>query len=331
MIDKIKENWFVALVAVILFAGVGYYAYDINSGKLPGKNVDGKDVVAAIDDTNIFADDLYSDLYGASDSATSLGTKMLYMYFERAVAEEAVPTSKELKSQIAAQVSGIRQNYQAYYGDNWEAALLQGLQSSGYTSIDDLEAYFTHYLKMQTMKHEQYDAQLETLFTKIYDEKKSRTVSHILVKMGDPETATEEEQTKLDAIDKALADGKTFAEVAKEFSDDSTKDAGGNLGYVDSDTSFVEEFKKAALAQEKGVVSEWIQTEYGRHKIVVTETDKAALLADEGLKESIYTAIDTYYPEMIAQIVWDKAKELNIVFSEPALETALKTYMGIKE
>lgn len=331
MIDKIKENWFVVLVAVILFSACGYYVYDINSGKLAGKTADGKDVVATIDETNIFADDLYDDLYGVKDSGTSLGTKMLYMYFERAVAEEAVETTKDLKNQIATQVSGVRQNYQAYYGDEWETALLKGLQSSGYTSVDDLEAYFTHYLKMQTLKHEAYDTQLDELFSKIYEEKNSRTVSHVLVKMTDPANPTAEEQAKLDAIDQALADGKSFADVAKEFSDDSTKDAGGALGYVDSDTSFVEPFKEAALAQEKGVVSDWVQTEYGRHKIVVTETDKAALIADETLREAIYTAIDNYYPEMSAQIVWDKAKSLNIEFADAEIETALKAYMGIKE
>ena len=65
MIEKLKENWFVVLVAVILIAAVGYYTYDTNKGKLPGKKVDGKDVVASIGDTDFFADDLYLELYSA--------------------------------------------------------------------------------------------------------------------------------------------------------------------------------------------------------------------------------------------------------------------------
>ncbi|PXX80480.1 peptidylprolyl isomerase [Dielma fastidiosa] len=331
MIDKLKENWFVVLVAVLLFTACGYFVYDMNKDKLPGKKADGKDVVAELAGTNIFADDLYDDLYGAVDSESSLGTSMLYMYFERAVADEAVPMTSELKSQISAQVSGVRQNYQAYYGDQWETYLLQGLQASGYTSIDDLEAYFTHYLKLQTLKHENYDANLDSLFSKIHEEKKSRTVSHILVKMTDPDNPTEEEQKKMDDIDAALASGTDFAEVAKQYSDDSTASAGGALGYVDSDTSFVTAFKEAALSQEKGTVGDWVQTEYGRHKILVTETDKAALEADESIRESLYTAIDSYYPEMGAKIVWDKAQELNVTFSDPKIEEALKAYMNITE
>ena len=46
MIDKLKENWFVVLVAVLLFGACGYFVYDMNKDKLPGKKADGKDVVA---------------------------------------------------------------------------------------------------------------------------------------------------------------------------------------------------------------------------------------------------------------------------------------------
>ena len=149
--------------------------------------------------------------------------------------------------------------------------------------------------------------------------------------MTDPDNPTEEEQKKMDDIDAALASGTDFAEVAKQYSDDSTASAGGALGYVDSDTSFVTAFKEAALSQEKGTVGDWVQTEYGRHKILVTETDKAALEADESIRESLYTAIDSYYPEMGAKIVWDKAQELNVTFSDPKIEEALKAYMNITE
>lgn len=331
MIDKLKENWFVVLVAILLFGACGFYAYDTNKGKLPGKTVNGKDVVAAIGDKNIFADDMYADLYGNPESSTSQGAKLLYMHFERAVAEEGVPMTDDLKAEIAMQVAGFKQSFQSYYGDRWQEALLYALQSAGYSSIDDLEAYFTHYLKLQTLKHENYEQNIDELFSKIYEEKKPRTVSHILVKMEDPENPTEAEQKKMDDIDAALAQGKDFAEVAKEFSDDTSKSEGGFLGYADSDTQFVTEFKDAMLAQEKGVVGEWVQTQFGKHKILVNETEKDALMNDESLKTSIYKAIDTTYPERSIQIVWDKAQELGITFDDPTLEKVLKEYMGITE
>lgn len=331
MLQKIKENWFVALVAILLVGAVGFYAYDTNKGKLPGKSEGGKDVVATIGDMNIYADDIYEDLYGNLESGNSAGTQILYMYFERAVVDAAVEDSSDIKLQVANQVAAVKQNYQSYYGDSWETQLLGGLQSAGYSSIDDLETYFTHYVKLEELTANAYDAEIEELFAPIHAEKKSRTVSHILVQMSDPSNPSEGEQAKMDAIDAALAEGKAFADVAKEYSDDSSATYGGALGYADSDTNFVAEFKEAMLAQEKGVVGEWIQTTYGRHLILVDETDMNALLADETIRDSIYSAISNYYPEYTPELIWKTAESLNITFSDPKIETALKNYLGIEE
>ena len=274
MIEKLKENWFVVLVAVILIAAVGYYTYDTNKGKLPGKKVDGKDVVASIGDTDFFADDLYLELYGDESSSSSAGTQVLFSYFERAVVDAAVSVDDEMKTNIATAVTSVKQNYEGQ-----ESTLLSQLQAAGYSSLDDLELYFTHSFKMQKLIGDAYAKDLDNLFTPIYEEKNSRVVSHILVTISDFNNITEEEQAKMDAIDQALADGEDFAEVAKEYSDDGSASDGGNLGYVDSDSSLVTEFKEAALAAEKGVVTDWVQTEYGYHKILVTETDKEALIS----------------------------------------------------
>ncbi len=329
MIEKLKENWFICLVAVLLVGAVGFYVVDQNKDKLPGLTVDGKSVVATFGDQTVFADDLYEDLYGNPESARSLGTQILYMHFERAVVDAAIDTDYSL--QVATQVTAVKQNYQSYYGDDWEAELLKGLQASGYASLDDLEAYFTHILKMDEMARNAYDANLEELFKPIYEEKSPRTVSHILVTMENPEEPTEEEQQKMDDIEKALADGTDFAEVAKTYSDDTSASQGGFLGYADADTNFVTEFKEAMLTQEEGVVGDWVTTEYGRHLILVNETDMDALLADEDIRESIYTAIQNANPTYMSQVLWDKAQELGVTFADPSYETALKEYLGIED
>lgn len=329
MIEKLKENWFVCLVAVLLVGAVGFYAYDQNKGKLPGKTVDGKDVVATFGEETVLADDLYNDLYGDPASSKAIGTQILYMHFERAVVDAAIDTDYSL--QVATQVTAIKQSYQNYYGDNWEAELLKGLQGSGYASLDDLDDYFTHLLKLDEMARTAFDANLEELFTPIYEEKSPRTVSHILVKMENPDEPTEEEQKKIDDIEKALADGTDFTEVAKTYSDDTSAEQGGFLGYADKDTNFVPEFKEAMLAQEKGVVGEWVTSDYGRHLILVNETDKAALLADEDIRESIYSAVQKANPTYMAKVLWDKAQELGVTFADASYETALKEYLGIQD
>ena len=326
MIEKLKENWFVVLVAAILIAAVGYYTYDTNKGKLPGKKVDGKDVVASIGDTNYFADDLYLELYGDESSASSAGTQVLFSYFERAVVDAAISVDDEMKTQIATAVTSVKQSYAGQ-----EATLLTQLQAAGYSSLDDLEAYFTHYYKMQKLIGDAYAEDLENLFTPIYEEKKPRVVSHILVKISDFDNITEEEQAKLDAVDKALADGEDFAEVAKDYSDDGSASDGGNLGYMDADTNFVSEFKEAALAAEKGVVTDWIRTEYGYHKILVTETDKEALMNDESIRDDIYAAIESANPDLNAQIIWEAGQKLGVEFANENVENAIKSYLGIED
>ncbi|WP_071441528.1 peptidylprolyl isomerase [Traorella massiliensis] len=326
MIEKLKENWFVVLVAVILIAAVGYYTYDTNKGKLPGKKVDGKDVVASIGDTDFFADDLYLELYGDESSSSSAGTQVLFSYFERAVVDAAVSVDDEMKTNIATAVTSVKQNYEGQ-----ESTLLSQLQAAGYSSLDDLELYFTHSFKMQKLIGDAYAKDLDNLFTPIYEEKNSRVVSHILVTISDFNNITEEEQAKMDAIDQALADGEDFAEVAKEYSDDGSASDGGNLGYVDSDSSLVTEFKEAALAAEKGVVTDWVQTEYGYHKILVTETDKEALMENEDIRNDIYAAIEKANPDLNAQIIWETGQELGVEFANENVENAIKSYLGIED
>lgn len=326
MIEKLKENWFVVLVAVILIAAVGYYTYDTNKGKLPGKKVDGKDVVASIGDTDFFADDLYLELYGDESSSSSAGTQVLFSYFERAVVDAAVSVDDEMKTNIATAVTSVKQNYEGQ-----ESTLLSQLQAAGYSSLDDLELYFTHSFKMQKLIGDAYAKDLDNLFTPIYEEKNSRVVSHILVMISDFNNITEEEQAKMDAIDQALADGEDFAEVAKEYSDDGSASDGGNLGYVDSDSSLVTEFKEAALAAEKGVVTDWVQTEYGYHKILVTETDKEALMENEDIRNDIYAAIEKANPDLNAQIIWETGQELGVEFANENVENAIKSYLGIED
>lgn len=326
MIEKIKENWFVVLVAAILVASVGYYAIDTNKGKLPGKKVDGKDVVTSIGDTDYFADDLYLELYGDESSPNSAGTQVLFSYFERAVVDAAVETTSEMKANIATAVTSVKQSYKGQ-----EDTLTSQLQAAGYSGIDELEAYFTHYFKLQQLISDAYDEDLDAYFTPIYEEKNSRAVSHILVKISDFDNITDDEQAKLDAVDEALKNGTDFAEVAKEYSDDGSASDGGNLGYMDSDTSFVTEFKEAALAAEKGVVTDWVKTTYGYHRILITETDKDALMADESLRDGIYSAIETANPKLNAQIIWKTGQKLNIEFANENIEKAIKGYLGIEE
>jgi len=85
------------------------------------------------------------------------------------------------------------------------------------------------------------------------------TVAHILVEDSDSQ--------KIQEITQALAEGKPFAELAKQYSDDfASKDAGGDLGVLTAGM-FPESFEEALYKLDTGEVSEPVKTEFGTHFI----------------------------------------------------------------
>ena len=82
-------------------------------------------------------------------------------------------------------------------------------------------------------------------------------VKHILVKVGAAEKdyttgeITDEQAIKLSKVVKSLAEGKNFGETAKMYSDDTgSAEKYGDLGIMDRDTSFVNEFKLGTYLYE---------------------------------------------------------------------------------
>ena len=100
-----------------------------------------------------------------------------------------------------------------------------------------------------------------------------RRVSHIMVSFGD-ERSREEAEARLEEVKSRLADGESFADLAADYSDDtSTSDAGGDLGMI-SRGFFGEAFEDAAFALDEGQVSDIVETDNGLHLIQVTELDR---------------------------------------------------------
>lgn len=85
--------------------------------------------------------------------------------------------------------------------------------------------------------------------------------SHILVK--DEETAKK--------VKAELAQGKSFEDLAKEYSQDpGSKDKGGDLGYF-KPGGMVKEFEDAAYKLKKDEISDPVKSQYGYHIIKVTD------------------------------------------------------------
>lgn len=330
MIEILKKQWFVVLIAIILISFAIFSIWDTNKGKLAGKKADGKDVIASVADQNIFVDDIFNDLKTQSADA------YLYQKFQDAVANEVIPTDDDIKSAAKLQQEQTEEYFKANDPTNYKTTIQSQLEASGYS---DLYEYCLTSTKVQKLFTNYMDEHMDELFTPIHKDKNGRIVAHILIKMEDSKNPTAEEQEKVKKVDEALASGKKFAEVAKEYSDDSSATIGGLIGYANQDSQLVEEFKKTALALKKDQVSDWVKvasTNYqGWHKIMVLETDKDKIVKYEDdtdtVKNQIYQAIMDANTDLRKTIVWEKSKDIKIEYGNDDIKKLLMDYMGVKE
>ncbi|MDE6196038.1 MAG: peptidylprolyl isomerase, partial [Erysipelotrichaceae bacterium] len=309
-----------------------FVTWDTNKGKLQGKKANGLQIVSSVDDTNVSADELY-DLM-----KKSIGKSVMLTYFQNAVIAQAVETTPDLESEAKLLQENLLKSAKSQYPTTYKTVLAEQLNRLGFES-GDLYEYCLTSAKSTKMQDDYISANLDALFTPVYEEKKSRVVSHILIKMTDASNPTEEELAKVKAVEDALASGKDFAEVAKEYSEDtSSATAGGSIGYVDSDSSLVPPFLEASLALEKGQVSEWVKITdsslgnyQGWHLIKVVENDKTALMENADIKDALYSALNKADSKLFYKILWENAKKLDIEYADENIKAELLKFMDIEE
>jgi len=98
---------------------------------------------------------------------------------------------------------------------------------------------------------------------KVYDEEAAKLQQTERVRARMILVATEKEAQD---IEKMLADGQKFEDLAKKYSLDGSKDYGGDLGYFTS-AEMVPEFSKAVFALKVGETSQPVKTDFGWHII----------------------------------------------------------------
>ena len=318
----LKKNWFVVLLTICFTAIITFYIYDTNKDKLKGKTANGEDVVYEVDGVDKTADAFYDELYQEN------GTSNLITLFKKAVADASVSTTSSIKETASSQAASIRSSYQSSYGSSYESYLQSDLLSTGYS---DLEEYL---IEQQKINQVSADYAKEH-----FDDLSIRQVSYILIKFDDTNNPTQDptdaEKKKMDAVDAALKEGKSFSDAAIEFSEDtSTASTGGDLGVIDKNSSALDtNFLEASRALQEGEVSEWVRSDsFGYFKIMVTASTPETLEANNPSSDPYVSLVQNYDTTLENTAIWEKASELGIDFSgNEEVEAAVKKYFNITE
>jgi len=155
-------------------------------------------------------------------------------------------------------------------------------------------------------------------------------VSHILLNLGldAGEETTREAEEKLLDIGRQIEAGASFAEMAKQHSEDpGTARNGGALGFIGKGV-MDPEFETAAFALGKDEVSQPVRTRFGLHLIRVDDIRTASTRTFEDVVDELRTE---YQTEQADQEFSEQIERLaTLVFEHPeSLEVAVET-LGVE-
>ncbi|HEX6134980.1 MAG TPA: peptidylprolyl isomerase [Longimicrobiales bacterium] len=184
--------------------------------------------------------------------------------------------------QIASAVQRqIEQDQQALGGP---VALENELRASGRTLADYRVALTTQYRRRELIRAYQAKAMQARRPPRVTDEElraafevqrarlpmrpPSITFQQIVIRTEPSEAALAAARAEADSVFALIRQGEDFAELARRFSDDGTRENGGDLGFIRR-SDVVREFAEVAFSLGPGTVSGPVKTQFGFHLIKV--------------------------------------------------------------
>ncbi len=258
----------------------------------------GEESVVSLDKENykISVDELYATL------KDKYATNYLIQEIDKVILNKEYETDDNAEKYAENQMK----IYRMYY-ENDESKLLSALQNAGYKDINEFEeSLILNYKRDLATKDYLRNNISEKDIEKYYKDNVygDITISHILVEVDSTGDMTDEEkkeaenkaQDKVSEIYKKLEEGKSFEEVAKEYSEDkATSSNGGHLGTFNKGEmtkKFNKEFEEATISLK---VDEYtkkaIQSSYGYH-IIYKEAEKEKPKLEEVKQSILDTLVD---------------------------------------
>ncbi len=290
-----KKIIVLALIVTLLCSGCG--------SKIPTLSNGDEAVITLKDGEMISVNELYENLkddYALQVMVNLVDKKILEDKYSDKVEEATEYTDTNM------------QQLETYYGDSLESAIQQ--QTSFRSIAGYRESVYVGYL--QNLAIEDYaKAQIsEKEINKYYKDEivGDIKVSHILISANVTDSMTDDEKKAAEAEAKEKAEAiiselrkadkkdleDKFTELAKDRSEDeSTKDNGGSLGFINKDTltDAYKDLVDAAYKLKDGEFStKVITTEVGYHVIYRSESREKAEL-DDALKDTITSTLASEY------------------------------------
>ena len=288
----------------------------------------------------ISVDDFYQEIktqYGLPVLITMIDTKVLQTTFP--------DYNQEALDNAEANIKDIRSNYKT------DAEFLSDIQTyTGFATIQGYQdylylSYYEQHATEEYIKKNITDKQIE----KYYKEniKEDIEVSHILITPDVTDKMSEEQKKKaeedalntVNTILKELKNTKAadletkFAELAKEYSEDgATKEKGGSLGRVNTDTlgSTYQALIDAAYSIKDGkYYTEAVKTSLGYHIVLRTKSYEKAEL--ETVKSKIIASIVNEEMQTNSSVAINAMQhyrnELGLKINDSQLNTAFNNYV----
>lgn len=238
--------------------------------------IQGTDKIASIDGKDYITDDLCEQL-----TATPTGKLALFSYVLDQLITTQFPASKSMKEEATALINQTLSAYEAQYGEEAESQLQTALASNGYASINDYKNALINSFQYSAFIEEYVKDHYDEVFEDYYKMANPKYISLIKIGMADPDKPTNEEKNKYNEVVKLLKSNKSFGEIAKDYSDDSSGTNKGELGIIDSTIQmnkyYGENVAKAVNDIKEGEVSKEIKEADGIYFVYCSSTDKAKM------------------------------------------------------
>lgn len=282
MNKKIQKVVALSLASMTLLSGCG-------AKTIPTLENGDQAIVTFNENAKISVTDFYNQM------KDKYGTEVILNMIDKMILEKKYADSTEEAHKNA---DSVMSQLETSYGDK----LLSAIQTyTGYQTLDEYKDYvYLSYLQNKAAEDYAKDNIGEKDIKKYYNDeiKPDIKVSHILISVNYASDASDDDKTKAkneakakaqEALDKLKAADKskiadTFSELAKEYSnDDSSKNDGGSLGFINTDTlgsNYNNLVTEAYKLKDGEYSSNIVETELGYHLVYRTETKEKAKLED---------------------------------------------------